>query len=385
MEMFNMGRFDLARQRRGLTKRDLAKKLKVTDRTISNWYNNGEVELQMLEKASEILNFPISFFYGEDIEEVSVEAVSFRALSKMTAKKRNIALSQTRIAKLISHWIDSNFDLPETNVPDLHELRNSLVETTQDNLQDQIVDESLDIFYAENSYPEACATFVRKAWGLGEQPIPNLIALLESKGIRVFSLSDDAQEVDACCEWSGGRPFIFLNTAKTSERCRFDAAHELGHLVMHKHGITEGRHMEQEANAFASSFLMPRRGILAEPLKIPSLNSIVVKKKIWKVSAAALTYRYNKLGLISDWNAVSIYKQLAKNGKTIEPQPIPHETSMLLDKVFFALDNDGIHGCKVANDLDLYLNEINSLTFGLASKYIETKANSRRANLRILD
>ncbi len=38
--MFNMGRFDLARQRRGLTKRDLAHRLKVTDRTVSNWYNN---------------------------------------------------------------------------------------------------------------------------------------------------------------------------------------------------------------------------------------------------------------------------------------------------------------------------------------------------------
>ena len=81
-----------------------------------------------------------------------------------------------------------------------------------------------------------------------------MISLLESKGIRTFSLSDEAQEVDACCQWINDRPFIFLNISKSSERCRFDAAHELGHLVMHRHGIIEGRQMEQEANAFASAF-----------------------------------------------------------------------------------------------------------------------------------
>lgn len=52
-------------------------------------------------------------------------------------------------------------------------------------------------------------------------------------------------------KWSA---FYFLNTSRTAERCRFDLAHELGHLVMHKHGIIEGIHVEQEANAFASAF-----------------------------------------------------------------------------------------------------------------------------------
>ncbi len=85
--MFNMGRFDLARQRRGLTKRDLAHRLKVTDRTVSNWYNNQEIDEKTLEKAAEILDFPLSFFYGNDVEKIQAESVSFRALSKMTAKK----------------------------------------------------------------------------------------------------------------------------------------------------------------------------------------------------------------------------------------------------------------------------------------------------------
>jgi len=378
-----MGRFDLARQRRGLTKRELAHRLEVTDRTVSNWYSNQEVDEKILEKAAEILDFPINFFYGREVEKIQVESVSFRALTKMTARKRDMAISQTILAEMISDWIDQNFELPLPNVPDLHELRSDFSTATIGSLDE--ADENDVRYYLEYSYPEACADTVRKAWGLGEQPIPNLIALLESKGIRVFSLTDEAQDVDACCRWTSGRPFIFLNTSRTAERCRFDLAHELGHLVMHKHGIIEGIHVEQEANAFASAFLMPRRSLLANPLRIPSLKSILSKKEIWQVSAAALTYRYNKLGIITDWNATSIYKQLAQRGRNNEPNPIPHESSLLLDKVFQALAQENFDLSKLTNDLCLNLVEVNNLTFNLISKYQNLEALRRRSELTVLD
>jgi len=382
--MFNMGRFDLARQRRGLTKRDLAHRLDVTDRTVSNWYNNQEIDERILEKAAEILDFPLSFFYGSDVEKIHAESVSFRALTKMTAKKRDMAISQTILAEMISDWIDQNFELPLPNVPDLHELRSDFSNPITNESIDEATDNEVN-YYLEYSYPEACADTVRKAWGLGEQPIPNLIALLESKGIRVFSLTDEAQDVDACCRWTSGRPFIFLNTSRTAERCRFDLAHELGHLVMHKHGIIEGIHIEQEANAFASAFLMPRRSLLADPLKIPSLRSILSKKEIWQVSAAALTYRYNKLGIITDWNATSIYKQLAQRGRNNEPNPIAHESSLLLDKVFKVLAQENFDLSKLTNDLCLTLEEISNLTFNLVSKYQNLEALRRRSQLTVLE
>lgn len=379
--MFNMSRFDLARQRRGLTKRELAHRLDVTDRTISNWYSNQEVDDRILQKAAEILDFPVNFFYGDDFEKVEAQAVSFRALSKMTAKKRDMAISQTILAEMLSKWIDQNFDLPAPDVPDLHELRNDV---SIDNFQSlDEIDEDNEQYYLEFSFPEICAETLRKAWGLGEQPIGNLIALLESKGIRVFSLTNDAQDVDACCRWTNDRPFIFLNTSKTAERCRFDLAHELGHLVMHKHGVVEGI-QEQEANAFASAFLMPRRSISAEPIRSPSLKSIVMKKSIWRVSAAALTYRYHKLGIISTWNATSIYKQLAQRGKNNEPNPIAHETSLLLDKVFQALSDEKFQLSELTNALNITLEEINNLTFHLASKRYNLEAERRRSMLTVI-
>ena len=100
--------------------------------------------------------------------------------------------------------------LPMPVIPDLHELRNNSTICSGTELDE----EYSDLFL---TYAQTCAEVVRKAWGLGEKPISNMISLLESKGIRTFSLSDEAQEVDACCQWINDRPFIFLNISKVQK------------------------------------------------------------------------------------------------------------------------------------------------------------------------
>ncbi len=132
--------------------------------------------------------------------------------------------------------------------------------------------------------------------------------------MRVFSLSVDAREVDAFPMWYGDIPFVFLNTKKTAERCRFDAAHELGHLVMHRHGAPQGQEAEKEANAFASAFLMPRRSVLANAPRSATLKSLISHKKYWNVSAAALNYRLHSLNLTTDWTNRTLCIDLAKLG-----------------------------------------------------------------------
>ena len=44
------------------------------------------------------------------------------------------------------------------------------------------------------------------------------------------------------------KTYYFLNISKTAERCRFDAAHELAHLVMHRHGPTFTEESSNENN-----------------------------------------------------------------------------------------------------------------------------------------
>lgn len=112
---------------------------------------------------------------------------------------------------------------------------------------------------------EGCAADVRRAWNLGVGPIPNLVRLLESKGIVVAHVPEECREVDAFSTWCGSRPFIFLVSEKGStSRARFDAGHELGHLVMHADVAPGSAEAERDANRFASAFLLPKEPFLAE-------------------------------------------------------------------------------------------------------------------------
>src|SRR3546814_6955040 len=102
-----------------------------------------------------------------------------------------------------------------------------------------------------------------------------MIKLLESKGVHVFSLAEDTKNVDAFSCWRNGQPFVFLNTFKSAERSRFDAAHELAHLVLHRHGGPQGREAETEANQFASAFLMPHADLVSTLPYVSSIDQIL--------------------------------------------------------------------------------------------------------------
>lgn len=356
--MFNPQRFALARRRRGMKKRELATHIGVTERSVSG-YESGtqEPEPGTLAKIAKTLRFPEAFFFGDDPEVPTPDVASFRSLSKMTAGLRDSALGAGAIALLLNDWIEQRFDLPEPDLPDLGSERAALTNF-----------EALDKLALSRSAqaPEAAAEMLRAHWGLGEQPVKNMIALLESKGVRVYSLAIDAKEVDAFSMWSGGRPFMFLNTFKSAERCRFDAAHELGHLVMHQHAHPQGPDLEREANAFASAFLMPRASVLAMAPRSITIKSLIKYKKLWSVSVAALNYRLHSLGLSTEWTYRTLCIQIAQEGyRTEEPESIAHERSVILEKIFAALRADGVGKAGVAGELAISPEEINELTFGL--------------------
>jgi len=356
---FNPSRFIIARERRGIKKQELASKIGVTPKAISD-YEKGRYEPDslVLKKISEALRFPELFFCGDDIDTLEVDTVSFRALSKMSAVKKNIAINSGNIALLLNDWIESQFELPLVDLPDFSKESGKYSSTLK------------------NIEPEAAAESLRNHWQLGEAPIKNMIALLESKGVRVFSLAIDSTEVDAFSTWKNEKPFIFLNTRKSAEHSRFDAAHELGHLVLHKHGTPQGREAEDEANVFASAFLMPRGGVLSTAPKFPSIANMIEYKKHWLVSLAAINYRIHALGLTSDWTYYELCKQIAKAGyRKKEPEGIQHETSQVLNKVFSALRKEGVSPQHVANQLFFDVTEINELTFGLMLTCLQGSAS----------
>lgn len=282
---------------------------------------------------------------GDDLEEVPTAGTSFRSLARMTAAQRHSAEAAGTLALALNDWIEPRFRLPEPNVPKL----------------------------GPGVDPETAAAVVRSEWQLGEQPIQNIVHLLEVHGVRVFSLAEECREVDAFSFWREARPFIFLNTQKTAEHSRLDAAHELGHLVLHWHHTSpQGKEAEREAQAFGSALLMPVASVRATAPRFPTLENLIAEKRRFRVSLAAYVYYLHKLGLMTDWHYRSLMIDMSKRGyRTKEPRGIQSETSQVLNKVFKALRQQGIGRAEVARQLDIYPNDLDALVFGLAMLPLE--------------
>ncbi|MEU6113796.1 XRE family transcriptional regulator [Streptomyces sp. NPDC047117] len=361
--MLTSSRLILARKRRRMTLSRLSQESGVSVRSLTAFENgHKEPSTETLDLLASALSLPVSFFRASEVEEIEVDALSFRALSKMTALDRDAARSAGRLAIEINQWLEERFTLPAPDVPTLPHLG-----------------------------PEEAAERVRALWGLGEAPIPNMIHLLESHGVRVFSLAADCATVDAfSTRWKSKTPFIYLNLEKSGERGRFDAAHELGHLVLHaEHRIPHGPEAEQEAQQFASAFLMPRAGILAQMLHNADARRILSAKKKWKVAAVALAYRLKDLNLLTEWVYRTTVKQLSQMGyRRGEPDGIVRETSQLLGKVFAALRASDFPLAKMAEELGMNIDELNRHVFGLVPLALEGEqtrmTHPQRPNLRLV-
>jgi Zn-dependent peptidase ImmA (M78 family) len=194
-----------------------------------------------------------------------------------------------------------------------------------------------------------------------------MIHLLESKGVRVFSLAVDSLNIDAYSLWNDETPMIFLNTRKSAERSRFDAAHELGHLLLHRHARKEDTRLaEDEASRFGSALLMTRAGTLARVPRLVTIQHIIAHKKQWIVSVAALNHRLHELGVTNPWQYRHLSAEIGKRGyRTNEPDPAPRESSQLLSKVLTALREDSLSQRDIAAKVSFPPSELEQLIFGL--------------------
>jgi Zn-dependent peptidase ImmA (M78 family) len=204
-------------------------------------------------------------------------------------------------------------------------------------------------------------------WGMGARPVSNLLALIESRGVRVFGLPPDDREVDAFSFWHEERPFVFLNTSKSAERLRFDLAHELGHLFMHRDVRTNrNRRFELDANTFASGLLMPAAGLVPQLVGQPSLTDVMQLKAYWKVSATAMVRRLSQLKRISDWQYRTWMIDLSKRGfRTSEPDGIQREQSTLLRQVLALAREDGWGNERIAKELGIPKRDLADALLGL--------------------
>ncbi|HJS84281.1 MAG TPA: ImmA/IrrE family metallo-endopeptidase [Acetobacteraceae bacterium] len=340
--MFNAKRLALARMRRRLTGKALAIAAGIVPDTLSRLEKgHRQPDASTIDKLAVALNYPVEFFFGDDPPDVDCAGVSFRSFSKMSAMEKDAAISSGSLGVELHAWVEERFHIPDPDLPDL----------------------------SYNEDAEKAAIEARQYWCIGERPIGNMIGLLESKGVRVLTLSEDTANVNAFSFWRDGKPYVFLNTFKTAESSIYDSAHELGHLLMHCKGDLRGdRLLEREADNFASAFLMPENDVRSKSNWPITSDRIIEAKKRWRVSAFALLVRLWRLNVIkTEHQYRSLCIDLSRRGyRSGEPNGIEREVSTVWREVFSALWRERRTKADVAKELQIPLDELEGLVANMS-------------------
>lgn len=183
------------------------------------------------------------------------------------------------------------------------------------------------------------ANNVRQQFKLGIGPISNVTLLIERLGIRVNFIDLSSDQIDALTGKIGNQYYISVNKKnRSSVRIRFNLAHELGHILLHS-GYSESdvknsskkKRMEQEAQHFAGSLLMPEKGIALDMAQT-NMQFLKELKKHWLVSLAALIYRGNEIGLISDRQFLFLNQTISRHGWRKKE---PYDDSIPIEKTSY--------------------------------------------------
>lgn len=311
MPVFYAKRLTLAREYAGINRKALAQELELSAQSITHYEEGERIPTpDVVQRIAFRLGFAEAFFYAGPIDLPGDAGVSFRSRYSLKAANRNKARATGALAhEIISPRLHKRFEMPALDVPDLSMAKS----------------------------PEEAARLLRDAWQLGLGPIHNMVHLLESKGVEVYWTGEPVSNLDAFCLWRDGVPFVLLNQhTDAGERARFDAAHELAHLVLHRHVVeVDGPQIEAEANQFAAAFLLPADQFKFESPRLPAFNEYLRLKTRWKVSIQTMIRRGRDLGVFDDWYYEKAFKQLSINGwRTTEPGRIPREHSLLHKMAF---------------------------------------------------
>lgn len=287
------------REIRGLNQSELARAMGVSRETISQ-YERGQsspsgdkLMLLLME-----LRTPLSYLTTKRLPyEPRTKPITFRKRASAFRKSCKQAARQEEWAAIVYQYLSDQVEFPETN---LYKFKGS---------QD-----------LNDSRIEDIARATRKHWGLGEGPISNTVQLFENNGLCVF-MSNFDEELDAFSTWRGARPVIFLSSRKQSKvRSRFDAAHELGHLVLHSN-ISESdledkatfNAIEKQAHSFAGAFLFPLEPFYHEFISL-DLNHLISLKRRWDMSIQAIVMRAAHLEMITEGRKKTCFRRLSALG-----------------------------------------------------------------------
>jgi transcriptional regulator with XRE-family HTH domain len=276
-------RLAVARKMAGLSLQQLAGKLgNDISRQALNKYEQGKMKpgSEMLIRLAEALNVPVDFFYSYPENDITLEAVDFRRHASKIGKTAETAIRE-KVKDALSKTLELEQALNITESPEYFSFP-SVIQSVSD--------------------AESAAIELRRQWNLGNDPIPDVVEMLEDKGYNVMEI-EAAEAFDGMKAEASGRKIIVLNQNDNPDkvRKRMTALHELAHHSLIFPQDLAGKEEERLCTAFASAVLYPGE-MARKELRSPRfgflLNELVILKERWGISISALYYRALNLGII---------------------------------------------------------------------------------------
>lgn len=350
--LFNGTRLTQARAARGLTAVNLSDLAGISPSSISLYEKGAQKpQQQVLDRLASALNVPVDFFY-DDVEIEKPRTVFYRSMSSATKHARVRAEARFEWAVEVIEYLLNFFDYPELNLPDL-EIPKHFRELDTNQI-------------------ESLANQVREYWNLGFGPITNMLRTLESNGILVWRTALEAETLDAFSECRTPHPIIVLSSDKENYyRSRFDAAHELGHIILHRHieqatlnRSSDMKVIEDQAHLFAGAFLLPAT-TYSKDLWAPTLDAFRSLKPRWNASIAMQIMRSRHLGLVTEQQQKRLWINLARRKwRATEPldDSTPAEKPTLIGNSIKMLIEENVRTKEqLVKDLSLYPQDIENI------------------------
>lgn len=329
---FNGKRLKEVRRFRKLSITDLANEIGVSKQMISR-YERGESipNATNYQKLVFSLGFPLSFLQLKDkFEEENLGTFYRSRLTSTQTEKKPSELKKKYLAILVNLF-EKYVDFPK-----------------------------LDDNTKLSSKPALASQEIRKNWNIGNAPIGNMMDLLERHGFNLAMISSDTDKVDAFgseIQINGENYYCILIDKDNNSyyRQQFSLAHELGHWALHSGKINpqeldsvDYRRIENQANEFASNFLLPATKFQEDILgNVTNLDYYITLKRKWNVSIASMIYRANDLGMLTPSEFRNLQKKISyRKWRKNEP---PDAESILMKPVAMRQAYDLISGSELFN------------------------------------
>lgn len=343
MSEFNYKLIEVARNSRGLSQKDLAALLPKLNQANISKVERGELTpiKEDILKIAEVLDFPESFFYGEETK-MPISFIYYRKRATLPKKVLNKILAETH--QIILRAIDRLLE-----EIDLKEYPRYIFDITDGWTTDAIANRLREILQIHPG-----------------RPVKDIVRLIEETGIIVFFYDCPNSKFDGLTSYTNnGIPVIIVNKNNSSERIKYTIVHEVIHLVAHiPCNVEPWRDYEDESNKATAEFYMPAKDCYKD-LQNLSYYKLGSLKSYWGVSKAVIIRRAKDLNCINKETYTYLNIELGRKGERVketgfveidEPQIIRTAIGLLKDQLGYTDEELAEKTCLSISDYSRFFN-----------------------------